>query len=108
MKDVLGIEVRLTDKLKTSSVCLATGAHGPSLNMEKVYESMNNSFYKAQRILELNPSHEVFNKLVNAHKNDKEQFVSISHTLYDIALLIEGTLPDNPARLAKAVENLLK
>ncbi len=102
-------EVRLTSRLKSGAVCLVTGADSPSLSMEKTFAAMNNPLFKATQILELNPNHAVFKKLENLHAQDKNssEFKNLCTTLYSLALLIEGVMPDNPADLADKVTDLL-
>ena len=112
VKDALGgdvKEVRLTSRLKSGAVCLATGEGGPSLSMEKTFAAMNNPLFKATQILELNPNHAVFGKLEALHAlgKDNAAFKDMCTTLYAVALLIEGVMPANPADLASKVTDLL-
>ncbi len=102
-------EVRLTSRLKSGAVCLVTGANGPSLNMEQTFAPMNNPFFKAHKILELNPNHELFKKLSGIHALDKksDDFKDFCKLLYAQALLIEGILPDNPVDLANKIADLM-
>lgn len=102
-------EVRLTSRLKSGAVCLVTGANSPSLSMEKTFAAMNNPYFKATQILELNPNHAVFKKLENLHAQGKDTpaFKDLCTTLYSLALLIEGVMPNNPAELANKVTDLL-
>lgn len=112
VKEVLGAEVsevRLTSHLKSGAVCLATGVNGPSLNMEKTFSAMNNPFFKAQRILEINPNHVLFTKLSGLHAlgKDTDDFKNFCQLLYTQALLIEGIMPDNPVELANKIAALM-
>ena len=102
-------EVRLTSRLKSGAVCLVTGEGGPSLTMEKTFAAMNNPMFKAKQILELNPNHAVFGKLESLHElgKDAPEFKDLCTTLYSLALLIEGVMPNNPADLANKVTELL-
>jgi len=102
-------EVRLTSRLKSSAVCLATGEGGPSLTMEKTFAAMNNPLFKATQILELNPNHAVFKKLESLHAQGKDspEFKNLCTTLYSLALLNEGIMPNNPADLANKITDLL-
>lgn len=102
-------EVRLTSHLKSGAVCLATGVNGPSLNMEKTFAAMNNPFFKAMRILEINPNHALFNKLSGLHAlgKDSAEFKDFCQLLYTQALLIEGIMPDNPVELANKIAALM-
>lgn len=112
VRDAIGAEVsevRLTSRLKSGAVCLATGAQGPSLNMEKTFAAMNNPLMKATRILELNPNHELFKKLSGLHALGKEsgEFKDFCKLLYTQALLIEGIMPDNPVEVANKIAALM-
>ncbi|MBE8955707.1 MAG: molecular chaperone HtpG [Quinella sp. 2Q5] len=111
VKDAIGDavkEVRLTSRLKSGAVCLAT-TEGPSLIMEKTFASMNNPMFKATLILELNPNHALFSKLERLHAAGKDTpaFRDMCTTLYALALLTEGVMPENPADLVNKVTDLL-
>ena len=101
--------MRLTSRLKSGAVCLATGEGGPSLTMEKTFAAMNNPYLKATQILELNPNHAVFKKLEDVHAlgKDSQEFKELCKTLYSVALLLEGVMPNDPAELANKVTDLL-
>ena len=102
-------EVRLTSRLKSGAVCLVTGEGGPSLSMEKTFAAMNNPLFKATQILELNPNHALFKKLESLHElgKDAPEFKDLCTTLYSLALLIEGVMPNNPAELANKITDML-
>ncbi|MBQ9441932.1 MAG: molecular chaperone HtpG [Selenomonadaceae bacterium] len=112
VKEAIGDEVfavRLTSLLKSGAVCLATTAAGPSLSMEKTFAQMKNPFFKAMRILELNPNHEIFKKLVALHASgkDSDDFKDFCKLLYAQALLIEGIMPPNPVEVANKIAALM-
>ncbi len=98
-------DVKLTSQLKSGAVCLVTSAHGPSLTMEKTFEAMNNPFFKASKILEINPNHALFDKLKEVHGTDG--FNDFCDLMYCQALLIEGIMPDNHVELANRIATLM-
>ena len=98
-------DVKLTSQLKSGAVCLVTGANGPSLTMEKTFEAMNNPFFKASKILEINPNHALFNKLKESQ--GKDNFNDFCDLIYCQALLIEGIMPDNHVELANKIAELM-
>ena len=102
-------DVRLTSRLKSGAVCLATGSFGPSLSMEKVFDAMNNPMFKAIKILEINPNHAIFDRLKALDETGKEsdEFKSFCELLYAQALLIEGVMPEDPAALANKIAELM-
>jgi molecular chaperone HtpG len=102
-------DVKISNRLKSSAVCLVSDDNGISLSMEQILSEMNNTMYKASRILELNPDHDVFNALKNLHETspDSEAFKDYCDLLYVQAMLIEGLLPEDPISFANKVSNLM-
>jgi len=83
-------EVRISKRLKNHPVCLANEGD-LTIEMEKVLNNMpNNQNIQAEKVLEINSNHEVFEKLQNAFENDKEKLELYTKLLYNQALLIEG------------------
>lgn len=54
---------------------------------------------KAQRVLELNAEHPVFEKLRSLYPHDKDRLKTYAELLYDQALLIEGIAIEDPGGL---------
>ncbi len=97
-------EVKLSSRLKTHPVCLVSG-EGLSFEMEKVLSQMpNNENIQASKILEINPDHEIFNKLQNIDETKLESYAKI---LYSQALLIEGLKLEDPAEFSLLLSELM-
>ena len=62
---------------------------------------------KAQRILEINPNHELFNAIEKAYESDPETLKSYAKLLLNQALLIEGMPIDNPKEFSKLMCELM-
>ncbi|MDD6119862.1 MAG: molecular chaperone HtpG [Selenomonadaceae bacterium] len=112
IKDALGdkvAEVKVSARLKSSAVCLVADANGPSLSMEQTFQGMDNPMFKAKRILEINPHHQLFQHLQQLHEGgkDSQEFKDYCGLLYSQALLMEGMLPDNPVELAQKLAQLM-
>ena len=111
IKDSLGekiSEAKISTRLKSSAVCLVASEQGPSISMEQTFAEMKNPMFKAQRILEINPKHALFEKLQQLHESkDDAKFKDACELLYDQALLIEGILPENPVAFANRVADLM-
>ncbi len=109
IKDALSIEdVVISKKLKTHPVCLSAKG-GVTLEMEKYFASLpgeDKEKVKAQRVLELNAEHPVFNALTKAYGDDKEKAKTMAEVLYAQALLIAGLPIDNPSDYAEKVCSL--
>ena len=101
-------DVRISSKLKKNAVCLT--AEGPiSIEMEKILNAMpNDSNIRADRILELNADHPVFQKLSRLSDEKKaDELEKLTGILYTQAQLIEGILPDNPTEYAEAILSMI-
>src|SRR5690606_4927767 len=103
MKDKLAgkvKEVRVSKRLRTHPVCLTADGE-ISIEMEKVINAMpDNQNIKAEKVLEINPNHEVFSTLKDAFDNDKEKLDLYTNILFNQALLIEGLPVEDPVELA--------
>ncbi len=102
-------EVKLSPRLKSSAVCLTTKGD-ISLEMEKILSAMPmDQGIKAERVLELNPEHSVFetlNKIKNKDADSKKLEV-YANLLYDQALLISGIQIDDPVEFSKSICQLI-
>jgi molecular chaperone HtpG len=79
------------------------------MEMEKVFAAMpgNNNQVKANKILEINVSHPIWQKLKDTFAADKDKVKDIANVLYASALLIEGMPVDNATEFADTVCKLL-
>lgn len=101
--------VRLSKKLKTHPVCLSSDG-SITIEMEKVLNAMpqnDGNKVKAEKALEINPNHPIFEKLKDLYANDKDKLKDYTKLLYDQALLIEGMSIDNPVEFANLVCELM-
>ena len=108
MAEALGekvASVRVSANLTDAPACIST--EGPiSLEMERVMMAGPDADAapRAQRILELNANHPVFQKLTAAQEaGDTDKLSLYASLLYDQALLVEGLPVDDPVEFAKNV-----
>lgn len=110
MKDALDgkvKEVRISTRLKRHPVCISTDG-AISTEMEKVLNAMpNQDKVKAERVLELNSGHPVFESLSALYGKDDDKLKLYTEILYDEALLIEGLAIENPTEFAAKVSQLM-
>lgn len=104
MKSVLAgkvKDVRLSKRLKTHPVFLAADGE-VTIEMEKILQAMpDNQHVKAEKILEINPNHDVFKAIKAAHNTDQEKLKLYTNLLYSQALLIEGLPLEDPVEFTK-------
>ncbi|MBZ5517892.1 molecular chaperone HtpG [Bacillus sp. KS1] len=106
MKEILADKVknvRASKRLKSHPVCFATDGE-VTIEMEKVLNAMPDSQQvKAEKVLEINPNHEVFETLKNAHGQDREKLELYTNLLYNQALLIEGLPIHDPVEFTNDI-----
>ncbi len=96
-------DVRISKRLKSHPVCLATEGD-ISIEMEKILAAMpDNQNIKADKVLEINKNHEVFQTLKEAFENDKEKLDLYTKLLYNQALLIEGLPIQDPVEFTNNI-----
>jgi molecular chaperone HtpG len=96
-------DVRVSKRLKSHPVCLATEGD-ISIEMEKILAAMpDNQNIKADKVLEINKNHEVFQSLKEAFENDKEKLDLYTKLLYNQALLIEGLPIQDPVEFTNDI-----
>lgn len=111
MKEALGdkiVAVKASSRLKNYPVCLSSEGE-LSIEMEKILSAMpNNQGVKAQKVLEVNTNHEVFNSLKDSLENDKDKFNLYTKLLYNQALLVEGLSVEDPVDFTNDICKLMK
>lgn len=110
MKDCLDgevSEVKISSTLKSHPVCL-TAKGELSIEMEKVLNAMpNDTNVKAERVLEINAEHPIFEKLTSLYETDKDKLKKYATLLYDQALLFEGLTIKDPVEFSQLVCELI-
>ena len=98
-------DVRLSTRLKTYPVCLVSDDN-LSIEMEKILRSMNQEGAKANKIMEINPDHELFAALKKQYEEngDIDEYADL---LYDQASLMAGLELEDPAKYALQVSKLM-
>ena len=100
-------DVRISSRLKQNPICLVSD-DGLSIEMEKILsQGPNAQQIKANKILEINPEHAVFQTLKDINDNHPELLADYSNILYDQALLIEGMPIEDPVAYANKICDLM-
>ena len=111
MQEALGdrvLAVRASNRLKSHPVCLSAEG-GISIEMEKILSQQMNADnrIKAQKVLEINTEHPVFEKLQTLYKEEPMKVLDYAELLYDQALLIEGLPVEDPVRFSNLICELM-
>ncbi|WP_339167587.1 molecular chaperone HtpG [Brevibacillus sp. FSL L8-0520] len=96
-------KVKASKRLKSHPVCLSTEGE-VTIEMEKILNAMpNNPNVKADKVLEINVQHDVFQSLKDAYEKDKEKLNLYTALLYNQALLIEGLPVEDPVEFTNDI-----
>ena len=110
MKEILHEEVTdvvISRRLTDSPVCLVS-TDGLSFEMQKVMEkSPVSKNFKADKVLEINAKHKLFETLENLYNDGDENLADYVELLYNQALLIEGFPVKNPVEFSKKMCELM-
>jgi molecular chaperone HtpG len=112
VKDVLKDEVkdvRISGRLKDSPCCLVGDEGDLDPRMEKLLKSMGQDVPEHRKILEINPSHPLFDSMLRIFEKDRDDNMLKEYAalVLDQALLLEGSKPKDPALFVKYLSNLM-
>lgn len=102
--------VRISKRLTDSPVCLVAADNATDMNMEKVLKIHQNYTPETKRVLEINPTHKLIEKLSTMAQEDQtnDLLKDSAQMLMDQALIIQGeSLPD-PAGFAKRMAQFME
>jgi len=101
-------EVKLSRKLRSAPVCLTAGG-GLSFEMEKYLSIIQpDTQAKADRILELNADHPLFEKLKSLKESAPEKAKDFAKILYHQAELMAGLPVEDPAEYSRLIFALME
>ena len=107
IKEILGDEVKevkTTSRLTTSPSCVLKDPSDPMAGMAAMFAQMGQEMPKVPLIMEINPEHEMIQKLNKL--DDKSLFEDISWILLDSAKLSEGLELENKSEFSKRIASL--
>jgi len=102
-------QVRLTNRLTASPVCLVVEEHDYSPQLERLLQKGKGGGPKQRRVLELNPGHPIFARMLDRYQanNDDPRLGEYAELLLGYALLAEGSELPDPARFNSLLAELL-
>jgi molecular chaperone HtpG len=112
-KEVLSAQVsdvRVSDRLTDSPACLVVPRGGLPAHIERLLRAHQQDLPEQKRILEINPSHPLIERL-NSELSKSPESAQLSEwieLLFDQALLVEGSPLPDPARFSKRLVALMQ
>ncbi len=114
LKETLGEtvkDVRASDRLTESAVCLVAGEGDMDLHLERMLKMQGHmNVPSAARVLEINPAHALIKKLTQAvDKPAKKQTLDdMAYLLLDQARIIEGEPVSDPAAFSRRLDAIME
>jgi len=102
-------QVRLTNRLTNSPVCLVGAEHDYSPQMEKLLQKGKGGGPKQRRIMELNPEHAILGRLFERYEASHEDpmIEDYAQLLFGFGLLAEGGEMPDVVRFNRALADLM-
>jgi molecular chaperone HtpG len=101
-------QVRASERLTDSAVCLVAPDSGPDRALEKILAGAGRLMSASKPILEINPRHKLVIALAGLSEAERAFKEDAAHLLFDEARLLEGERPTNAKlfsdRLARVLE----
>jgi molecular chaperone HtpG len=110
VKTVLGdavSDVKASDRLTESAVCLVAPEHGPDRQFERLLNAAGRLDNAAKPILEINPRHERIVTLAKLGKDERAFKEDVAHVLYDEARVLDGDKPADAKAFSERLARLI-
>jgi molecular chaperone HtpG len=110
-KDMLGeqvADVRASDRLTTSAVCLVAPESGIDRQLERLLAGAGRIPGASKPVLEINPRHEVVTALAARSEDDAEIREDAVRLLFDEARILDGEPPLDAQAFAERLARMLK
>ena len=106
-------DVRASDRLTESAVCLVAPDFGPDRQLEKILAASGRDMPTAAKpVLEINPTHALVSAIAAKGAEDEGFREDAVHLLFDEAKILDGERPADPrafsGRLARVLERALR
>ncbi|WP_313435629.1 molecular chaperone HtpG [Novosphingobium sp.] len=99
-------DVRVSDRLTTSAVCIVAPDNAMDLQLEKMLASAGRASERAKPVLEVNAGHTLIGKLAQSGASD-DDLRDLSFLLLDEARIAEGEAPADPRAFVERLERLM-
>jgi molecular chaperone HtpG len=100
-------DVKSSDRLTESAVCLVAPEHGPDRQIERLLSAAGRLDTTSKPVLEVNPRHERIRSLAGTGVGDLAFRQDIAHLLYDEARVLDGDIPVDARAFSERLARLV-
>jgi len=100
-------DVKASERLTESAVCLVAPEHGPDRQFERLLNSAGRLDKAAKPILEINPRHQRIIALARLGKEERAFKEDAAHLLYDEARVLDGDKPVDARAFSERLARLM-
>jgi molecular chaperone HtpG len=100
-------DVRSSDRLRESAVCLVASEAGPDRQLQKLLAGAGRLTAGTKPILEINPHHELIASLASLGSEAKDFKEDAVHLLFDEARVLDGEPPVDPRAFSDRLGRLM-
>ena len=100
-------DVRASDRLTESAVCLVAPESGLDRQLERILARAGQLGSAAKPILELNPQHDLIVALANLGEDAQALREDAAHLLLDEAKILDGELPADPRAFSQRLARVM-
>lgn len=111
LKETLGeavADVRPSDRLTDSPVCLVAPEQGPDRQLERLLAGSGRLKTAAKPILEVNPRHDIVITLASLSDDDRIFKQDAAHLLFDEARILDGERPEDARMFGERLARVLR
>ncbi|TPK71106.1 molecular chaperone HtpG [Mesorhizobium sp. B2-4-15] len=101
-------DVKASDRLTESAVCLVAPEHGPDRQFERLMNAAGRLDKAAKPILEINPRHERVLALASLGDDEQAFKDDAAHLLYDEARVLDGDKPADARAFSERLARLIE
>src|SRR5690606_22221258 len=101
-------DVKTSDRLTESAVCLVAPEHGPDRQFERLLNAAGRLEKTAKPILEINPRHDRIIALASLGKEERAFREDVAHLLYDEARVLDGDKPADARAFSDRLARLIQ
>jgi molecular chaperone HtpG len=100
-------EVRASDRLTDSAVCLVAPEFGPDRQLEKLLAGAGRLKSASKPVLEVNPRHQIVVALAALGDEDRAFKEDTARLLFDEARMLDGEPPDDPRSFSERLTRVI-